>query len=282
MIPDTDTKVIARLHPESNGRGLNVYNPYFERMKVNALYTLFQNSDPAPLLDGVRNLSLPGAVVAGTFETDQRLPDLLDEVRPISQKLGTVGVVKNDGGKLIGVYQGGYGLYDSMRSTFGEVAGRKLVIVGAGNVARALLLVLEEMQDMPAEVVIYNRSPDRAERLASEFAFVKEVGSLPDFARSASGEILVNTSKLGSRSTKEPAMEFTHAIVARFEDVADVAFLPLDTPLGQLSRDAGKRFAPGHLMFMLQAKYVLQFVLGHEMDQDVYQEILLDDFAKNW
>lgn len=282
MTPDIDTQVLARLHPEPNGRGLNVYNPYFERVGINATYLLFHGADPKPLLDGVRALGISGAVVAGSFEKDPRLPSLLDDVHPISQALGTVGVVVNRGGRLEGVYQGGYGLHDSITSTFGGLQGRRVVLLGAGNVAKALLLVLKESGDIPDDVTIYNRTVGRAEALASDFSFISRVGTLDDFLRDGEGDVLVNVSKLGSASAKEPAMEFSEGVVARFEDIADVVFQPLDPPLARLARAAGRRFAPGYRMFMLQARYVLRYTLGHEMDQDIYERIMIDDFEKNW
>jgi shikimate dehydrogenase len=155
-------------------------------------------------------------------------------------------------------------------------------LLGAGNVAKALLLVLNETGDIPDEVVIYNRTVGRAESLAAEFPFVTRVGTIDDFLERGEADVLVNVSKIGSASTKEPAMEFTESVVARFQDIADVAFLPLDPPLAKLARSAGKRFAPGYRMFMLQARYVLRFTLGHEMEQNIYEELMIDDFKTNW
>src|SRR4030067_799127 len=62
MINDGNTKVIARLHKQLSPRALNIYNPFFEGAGINAVFLLFYNSDPKPLVDGIKNLNFSGAV----------------------------------------------------------------------------------------------------------------------------------------------------------------------------------------------------------------------------
>lgn len=69
---DESTKILARLHHSPNNRGLSIYNPYFQQKGENAIYILFHNKDPKPLLEGLKNLNISGAIPAG-FEKDPEL-----------------------------------------------------------------------------------------------------------------------------------------------------------------------------------------------------------------
>lgn len=277
-----ETKLIGRFYPGVNNRGINIYNPYFAQAEVNAIYLLFANEDPEKLISGMRSLSLSGAIVAGSFEKDPSIPPLLDEVHPISKDLGTIGMVANRGGRLWGLYQGGYGLHDSILENLQPVAGKSVSLVGAGNVAHALLLVLKERNDLPTELTIYNRTLKNAEALAAKFEFVTGVGSIADLETSASGDILINASQVGSAWCTDPGFNFTHSIVSKFESVADVAFVPIKTELSKICADIGRKFAPGHQMFLHQAKTVLREMLDHSMLQSEFERIMLADFQKNW
>src|SRR4051812_49395234 len=112
---DENTQVMARFHPEANNRGLNIYNPYFERAAVNAIYVLFHNPDPEVLIRGMRDLGIHAAIVAGSFEKDPQIARLIDEVHPLSKRLGRVGCLANRNGRIWGVYQGAFGLYEAVK-----------------------------------------------------------------------------------------------------------------------------------------------------------------------
>ena len=95
MINDGNTKVIARLHKQLSPRALNIYNPFFEEAGINAVFLLFYNSDPKPLVDGIKNLNFSGAVTVG-FETDADFAKLVDEHDESSRIVNRVGFIKNE------------------------------------------------------------------------------------------------------------------------------------------------------------------------------------------
>ena len=283
MIASENTKLMARFHPEQNNRGLSIYNPYFEDVGLDAVYLLFHNPDPAVLLHGMRDLAVTGAVVAGSFEKDPRLPSLLDSVHPISERLGTVGMVANKDGQLWGLYQGGYGLFDSINELAGGLQGRSVTIMGAGNVTRALLAVMEERSCLPDGVTIFNRTPQRAEIVGSEFSsIVTKVGSLADLQASEGGDLLINASQIGAAWTTDPGFTYTEDLVSRFSAIGDVAFVPLKPELVRIAEALGLPVAPGHAMFRHQAKRVLQECLSHEMVPAPFEARMLHDFRTNW
>lgn len=279
MIINEDTKLLARFHPAKNNRGLNIYNPYFQATGVNAVYLLFHNENPEVLINGMRSLNIPGAIIAGSFEKDPKVAELVDELHPVSQKLGTIGNLFYRDGKIFGVYQGGFGLLESIKRLT-SYADKKVVVLGAGNVTRALLTIMELHDDRPSEIALYNRTVERAESVAQEFPFISKVGSMEEMFESVHGDIFVNATKLGS--PKFIDFEFPESFVSRYDYVVDVTFVPLKPKLIEVAEKLGKKSSPGHRMFLFQGKYTLVEALGIEVDEELLSKKMLEDFALNW
>lgn len=281
MIINENTKVMARLHPACNNRGLNIYNPYFQSAGVNAVYLLFHNEDPKVLIDGIRALNLPGAVIAGSFEGDPRIPSLIDELNPISKKINRVGVLVNRAGKIWGVYQGAFGLDESIKRLT-DYRDKKVVILGAGTVVRGLLSLMEINKYKAKVIEIYNRTPSKAEAIGREFSFVNRVGSMKDMELMARGDIFINATYLGSPWNKGENYVFTEDFINRFKYVVDVTFVPLKPQLVQTAEKLGKVVSPGYKMFLYQGKYALENILNIDVNEKLLEEKMVEDFKVNW
>jgi shikimate dehydrogenase len=97
-----------------------------------------------------------------------------------------VNTLTQQGDSILGDNTDGVGLVRDLCENLGvAVTGRRVLILGAGGATRGLLAPLLELA--PAELVIANRTPERAEALAAAFADVgtthgvafPDVGSAP-------------------------------------------------------------------------------------------------------
>ena len=95
------------------------------------------------LLQGLRNLGLPGAVVAGSFEDGSHYSAPSGRASPDLRKVGTVGMVALRNGKLWGAYQGGF-VSDAIEHYTDFEQGRLLSSVQAAAVVHALLAILRD------------------------------------------------------------------------------------------------------------------------------------------
>ncbi|GAC1452103.1 MAG: shikimate dehydrogenase [Steroidobacteraceae bacterium] len=78
-------------------------------------------------------------------------------------------LVSNEDGSILGDNTDGAGLVRDLRDNLGlELAGRRLLIMGAGGATRGVLAPLLGLA--PAVVVIANRTPERAAALAAAFS----------------------------------------------------------------------------------------------------------------
>jgi shikimate dehydrogenase len=279
MLINENTKVMLRLHTEANTRGLQIYNPYFEKVGLNAVYLLTHNKDFNKLIQGIKNLNFAGAISAG-FEKDHKFAESLDELTDEAQFTGRVGILVNRNGKLIGHYQGGQGLYASIVAQYGELKDKKMVLLGAGTVAKALLYEMRKKDDI-ADVTVINRTLKNAEILANEFSFVNNVSPLNEL-ENQQANVFVDTTDIGSPWNSGDDYLFTEKFVKRFDFVADVTFVPTEPQLIKVAKEAGVNYSPGYKMFMHQANICTEMILGHKLEFDIYEKLMLEDFSVNW
>lgn len=271
---DENTKVIGRFHSKVSPRGLNIYNPLFQELGINALFLLFYNPEPKILMDGLRGLNFAGAVTVG-FETDSRMKSLVDELDESASNVGKVGFVKNIDGLIKGYYQGGEGMYRTILQT-GKINNKKIVIVGAGQVAKSLLYcILKKEKSLPS-VEVFNRTVENAQELQKEFNFVKSAQNLNNL-KMTSGNILVNVSHIGGREKDEL---FSEGIVSRFETVVDVTFETENTKLIKLAKKLKKKYATGWDMFTYQGQVVLETILDCKIPAEVLKKYVINGLSE--
>ena len=274
MIINTDTKVIGRFHTQKSGRGLNIYNPFFEEAGINAAYFLFYAPTPKPLVEGLRNLNLAGAVTVG-FELDPEFPKLLDRLDPVSLYVKRVGFIKNQNGKVTGFYQGGKGILRAIQKAT-EVTDKNIVIVGSGNVTKGLLLALNDLPNKPKSIQVFNRTLENIERLKTDFSFISGIETL-DKLPTATGDILVNATDIGG---KVEDSFYTESIIKNFETVVDVTFEKEDTNLINLGKKLGKKYSTGWDMFTGQGQVVLETILEQEIPWDILRKHVVSGLSQ--
>jgi shikimate dehydrogenase len=127
-------------------------------------------------------------------------------------------------------------------------------VLGAGGAARAVVAALVEMG--VGEVRLINRTPDRAQRVAEDLAASQtRISVLPWEARGAAladAGLLVNTTSLGM--TGEPELAIDVVRLPQSAVVADLVYVPLETPLLAAARRRGHRCVDGLGMLLHQGR----------------------------
>lgn len=270
---DENTKYIARLHKKPSPRGLNIYNPFFEEVNLNALYLLFYNENTKPLLDGLRNLDFLGAITAG-FESGSDLPNQLDGLDPISKFVGKVGYIKNVNGKLTGYLQSGEGLLRSIQ-TVTKLDDKDIVIVGAGNVSKTLLYVLSQKGIKPRSITLLNRDVKKSENLASSLDLKISVKPFEEI-NSVSGDLLVNITDIGG---SEVDTVYTSDIVNKFSSISDVTFETENTNLVNLGKQLNKTVSTGWDMFTYQGAVILETLFEKQIDATLLKKHVVNGLS---
>ena len=118
--------------------------------------------------EGLRGLNV-------TLPHKQSAADLVNELTPRAERARAVNTIAFfDDTSLLGDNTDGLGLTADLENNLGlSLAGKRLLILGAGGAVRGVLAPLLERQLQ--EVVIANRTPDRARALAQEFSDLADI-----------------------------------------------------------------------------------------------------------
>jgi shikimate dehydrogenase len=224
-----------------------LHNPAFAALGLDAVYVPLQAEALAPFLDALPAMGLSGFSVTQPYKVDI-VPRVhtLDDVATACGSVNTVGCEK---GRLRGSNTDGPGVVGPLRRRT-PLAGRRVVIVGAGGAARAAALALCAEG---ARVTVVGRDPAQAAAVAEAVSCAH--GALSDLARYP-WDVLVNATPVGGRS--QPDASPVPAELHRPGSIVfDMVYDPLETRLLREAQQKGCVIIDGLEMLLAQA--ALQF-----------------------
>ena len=219
-------------------------------------------------LAAMRTLGLSGLSVTMPHKT--AVADHLDaqpwgELSDTARRLRAVNCVVTDGDRLVGHNTDGAGFVASLGADAGfSPDGARCVVLGAGGAARALILALA--QAGAAEVVVVNRSPDRATEAAALAGPVGRVGAFGATDVLAGADLVVNATSGGDGRAFGPGRPRRPGATML---VADIVMQPLDTPLLQAAAARGAATLTGLGMLARQAAVAFELWTGQEAPVEV-------------
>lgn len=179
----------------------------------------------------------------------------LDEIEGRAHLMGAVNTVVVRDGRLAGFNTDVDGFRESLREAVPSFAGRHATILGAGGAARAVLAALVDLGIR--DVRLANRNIARAQTLhdaLSALALHIEIVPWDERAAALGGtDLLVNATSLGMSGGEALVLDLAnlpaHAIVA------DLVYVPLETPLLAAARARGNHVVDGLGMLLHQARF---------------------------
>jgi len=235
-----------------------IVNAAFDALNVDWSYFAFEVApdDVAAALDGVRALGFGGLSV--TMPHKERVADLVDRRSPDAAALGAVNCVVRDGDVLVGENTDGPGFLDALRADIDfDPNGRRVVVLGAGGAARAVVLALARAG--AADVAVVNRTRANADRAAALAGPTGRVASAVDAVPGA--DLIVNATPLGMT---EGASALDAALLRRGQCVVDLIYHPATTPLLAAAAARGCSVANGLGMLVHQAAHAVRLWTGLE------------------
>ena len=182
---------------------------------------------------------------------------IVDKLEPLARRIGAVNtVIVMPDGSLEGRNTDAFGFRENLRERVPDwkPSAGPAVVLGAGGGARGVIAALIEAR--VEEIRIVNRTLARAERVASDLAApATRITALPwndmDSALRDAG-LLVNTTSLGMNG--EPELAFDLSPLPPAAVVADIVYVPLETPLLAAARERGHRTVDGLGMLLHQGR----------------------------
>jgi shikimate dehydrogenase len=167
-------------------------------------------------------------------------------------RLGVVNTVFVKEGAAWGTSTDGEGFLANLEATLPRwsVAGKRVLVLGAGGAARAIAGALADAG--AKDIAVANRHKARAAELARQFGAPLRPRAWEGIERElSSSDLLVNATSLGM--TGQPRLDINLAGLDSEAVVSDLVYTPLETPLIRAARDRGNPVVPGLGMLLHQA-----------------------------
>ncbi|MGZ6503147.1 MAG: shikimate dehydrogenase, partial [Tumebacillaceae bacterium] len=217
-------------HPVSHSKSPQMHNAAFAHLGLDFAYLAF---DVAPeqvqaAVHSIRALGLRGVNV--TIPHKVAVMPHLDAVSEEAQLIGAVNTIVNEAGRLIGYNTDGIGYITALQEETGfAVAGKKVLLIGAGGAARA---VAGQMALSGAgQLTIAARDREKAQELADHLAaFAATNGcTFGEAEETASAyDLIVNTTPIGMHPHVEQVPFDTSRLQAE-QLVSDLIYNPRET-----------------------------------------------------
>jgi shikimate dehydrogenase len=261
------TRLLALIgHPVSHSLSPEMHNASFTADGLDFAYVCLDvvPEDLPVAVAGLRALNFRGFNI--TMPHKRAMLSLLDELDEGARISGAVNTVVIEGSKLCGYNTDGGGLVEACKEAGVEIAGRRVLLLGAGGAAAAVALAFGEVG--VGELRVVNRSVEHAEELRNKLrgAGLKKVEAHPydaldETAREA--EVIVNATPLGMKD--EDPLPIPAEYLDEGRAVCDAVYRPgRETALVREARERGARVVTGQRMLLYQGVLAQRLWTGRE------------------
>ena len=265
-----------------------MHNAAFAALGLDWVYIPFPVA-PENIGLAIKNLGALGIVgVNLTIPHKESVLPFLDETTTEAQLIGAVNTVHCLEGRLIGDNTDGRGFYEPLRESGISVAGKSVVVLGAGGAARAVVFQLAREG---AKVFLTNRTQERADRLAQDVRdtgfpdntiqviATEDTSLLAEVTRAAT--LLVQTTRIGMHPESEALPQVSLDAFHTDLMVYDLVYNPVNTHLLQAARQRGCKTMTGVKMLVYQGAVAFQRWTGHWPPTEVMEAAVLRGLNKN-
>lgn len=221
-------------------------------------------------VEGAYALNLLGCNVTVPYKS--AVIPYLKELDETAEMIGAVNTLVRTKGGFKGYNTDMPGLYRAMQSEQIALRGEKVILLGAGGVARAVAFLLAKEA---SEILILNRTVQKAQAIADEvnrFAGQKKVSAMPaDGYRELPTErayLAIQATNVGMFPDVGAAVVEEEAFYERIHTGYDLIFNPADTKFMQLTRRAGGRAFNGLKMLLYQGIIAYELWTGRKVSEE--------------
>lgn len=277
------TKIVGVFgHPVEHSLSPAMHNAAIAALGLPFIYVPFPVA-PESLEPAIHSLAALGIVgVNLTIPHKESVLPLLDEITDEARNVGAVNTVHCIEGKLVGDNTDGRGFSTPLAEMGVNLTGKTAVVVGAGGAARSVVFQLAREG---AQIVLTNRTRERADRLAAALA---DAGFDCDSIQTldaedtqglataiATAELLVQTTRIGmyphgNEMPSIPLEAFHPGLL-----VYDLIYNPIETLLLQEAKRRGCRTLTGVKMLVYQGAAAFERWTGIWPPTEVMEQAVL-------
>lgn len=200
------------------------------------------------------------AAINVTIPYKQAVIPYLDEISDSAKAIGAVNCIVNREGRLCGHNTDYAGFLYTLRNNNIRVAGEKVLVLGNGGAAKAVVAALASLNPKELITVKYKEEP-------GVITYEQAAQMHPD------ASLIVNTSPVGMY----PNVDASPMDIAPYEAlnaVVDIIYNPTTTKLLAQAKERNITAVNGLEMLVAQAKYAVELFLDTEMPDEKIDEVM--------
>lgn len=273
--------------PVKHSRSPLMHNTAFELTGIDAAYLCFDvgTEGLAETVRGLKTMNVMGFNL--TMPDKSAMVELCDELDTAARIAGSVNTVVNKDGRFIGYTTDGVGFTRAAKEAGHPLPGKKIVLLGAGGAASAVLV--QAALDGAEKIHVFNRPGEnfkRAERIISELektcdcrleiSDLNDEETLKEAIKNA--DILINGTSVGMAPKTDACLikeewfadkDIMHAGLV----VSDLIYEPAKTRLLSLAEKSGLATFNGMYMLLYQGAESFRLWTGCDMPDEVIKNI---------
>jgi shikimate dehydrogenase len=233
--------------PVSHSRSPRLHGYWLEKHGIDGAYIPLP-IPPEHFRDTVRGLLHAGFAGANvTIPHKLAAFEVCDSVDETARRAGAVNTLTFRDGGITGANTDGWGFLANLRAHGVDPRSGPALLLGAGGGARAIAAAL---LTEGVKVTIANRTAARAEQFVRDLPGPALVPWEQRDAAVADHALVVNTTALGMEGKEALTIDLSHA--APGTSIADIVYVPLDTPLLKDAKARGLTPVEGLGMLLYQ------------------------------
>ncbi len=259
--------------PVSHSRSPRLHGYWLEKHGIDGAYV------PLPIPPEHFHAAVRGLMRAGFAGANVTIPhklaafEVCDVVDDTARRAGAVNTLTFRDGKISGANTDGWGFIANLRAHGVNPNAGPALLLGAGGGARAIAAALLAEG---TRITIANRTPSRAEQFVRDLPGPTIVPWEQRDAAIADHALVVNTTALGMENKEALRLDLSQA--APGTAVADIVYVPLETPLLKDARARGLAAVEGLGMLLYQGIPGFRgwFGVEPEVDDDLRRFVAAD------
>lgn len=254
-----------------------IHNTLAKLLGMNLVYVPLhvQHEDLLDAIKGAKALQFLGLNVTVPYKSDV-IPFLRD-IDPLAKQIGAVNTLVAVEGGYKGYNTDMPGLYRAMEEDGVKIEGEKILLLGAGGVARAVALLMASKG--AKEIIILNRTLQKALDISAEVSgFYPNVNirgmSLADFDLLPHEKYLaVQATNIGMYPNVDEAVIEDSSFYERVHTGYDLVFNPSQTKFMKLVHSHGGRAFNGLKMLLYQGVIAYEYWTGTTVPSDAVKQV---------
>jgi shikimate dehydrogenase len=255
-------------------------NTAFLALGLKSSYFAFRvpSMDLKASIESLRSIGIAGFNV--TIPHKISILKYLDQLDDTAVKTNAVNTVKNEEGKLSGYNTDLYGFIQPLNERKVNFKGIKVLIIGAGGAAYAIITALSYKKGV-SEVIVVNRSPANAFKLVHHGVKLglnchgENFNNLDKF--SLNSDLIINATSIGLNNETSP---IKHDYIKPNSIVYDIVYKPVYTDLLRKAKEANATVVFGYEMLIAQGAQAFKIWTGLDAPVDAMKKALFGIFGE--